>query len=138
MANDDLGANEFVFAGDRTQITYLTETPGPIQAGSSVGGQLRYQGPEGNNVFSGDQITRLDSALGILLTVTLRPNADTGAISITVLVPKAFGVTMGNPVIFGTVAVKTTGRGFIEVPGVGLTYSVLPLVGQANLVIRPE
>lgn len=138
MNNDDLGANQFTFAGDRTQITYLTERPGPILAGSSQGGQLQYQGPEGDDVFSGDQITRLDSALGTLLTVTLRPNADAGAINITVLVPKAYGVTMGSPVTFGTVAIKTTGRGFMEKPGVELTYHVLPLVGQANQVIRAE
>jgi hypothetical protein len=137
MNNDDLGANEFIFSGDRTEITFLTEKPGPIQAGSSQGGQLHYQGPEGDDVFSGDQITRLDSALGTLLTVTLQPNADAGAINITVLVPKAFGVMMDSPVTFGTIAVKTTGRGFISAPGVGLTYDVLPLVGKANLVIRP-
>jgi|SRR6266567_3779877 len=138
MNNDDLGANQFTFAGDRTQITFLTEMPGPILAGSSQGGQLLYQGPEGDDVFSGDQITRLDSALGTLLTVTLRPDADAGAINITVLVPKAYGVMISRPVTFGTVAVKTTGRGFTQTPGVGLTYDVLPLVGQAHQVIRPE
>ncbi len=137
MNSEDLGANEFTFAGDRTQMTYLTEMPGPIPVGSSQRGQLGYQGPEGDDVFSGDQITRLDSALGTLLTVVLRPNADAGDIKITVLVPKAFGVRREDPVTFGTIAIKTTSRGFIDTPGVELTYDVLPLVGQAHQVIRP-
>ena len=137
MSIDDFGANEFTFAGDRTSITYLTQMPGPIPVGTTDEGRLEYQGPEGDLIFSGNQITRLDSALGTLLTVVLRPNVDTGAINITVLVPKAFGVTRENPVTFGTVAIKTTSRGFINTPGVELTYDVLPLVGQAHQVIQP-
>ena len=137
MSTDDFGANEFTFAGDRTSITYLTQMPGPIPVGTTDEGQLEYQGPEGDHVLSGDQITRLDSALGTLLTVVLRPNADVGAINITVLVPEAFGVTRENPVTFGTVAIKTTSRGFVDTPGVELTYDVLPLVGQAHQVIQP-
>ena len=137
MNSNDLGANEFTFAGDRTQISFLTETPGPIRKGSGQAGSLSYQGPEGDFTFSGDQITRLDSALGDLVTVVLRPNADAGDIKITVLVPKAFGVTREAPVTFGTVAIKTTSRGFTDAPGVKLTYDVLPLVGQAHQVIQP-
>ena len=137
MSIDDFGANEFTFAGDRTNITYLTQMPGPIPVGTTDEGRLEYQGPEGDLIFSGNQITRLDSALGTLLTVVLRPNVDAGAINITVLVPKAFGVTRENPVTFGTVAIKTTSRGFIDTPGVELTYDVLPLVGQAHQVIQP-
>jgi hypothetical protein len=137
MSTDDFGANEFTFAGDQTNITYLTQMPGPIPVGTTDEGRLEYQGPEGDLVFSGNQITRLDSALGTLLTVVLRPNADAGAINISVLVPKAFGVTRENPVTFGTVAIKTTSRGFVNTPGVELTYDVLPLVGQAHQVIQP-
>ena len=92
MANDDLGANQFTFAGDRTQISYETQTPIPSQ-----GPLLWYEGPEGDDTFTGNQITRLDSALGNFVTVVLRPNADTGGITITVLVPKACGVTPRSP-----------------------------------------
>jgi hypothetical protein len=118
--------------GDRTQISYETQTPIPNQ-----GGLLQYKGPEGNDTFTGDQITRLDGALGTLVTVILRPNADTGAIKITILLPKAYGVTPGSPVTFGTIAVKTTSRGFIDTPGPELTYDVLPLVGEASQVFLP-
>jgi hypothetical protein len=132
MANHDLGANQFTFTGDRTRISYETHTPIPNQ-----GPLLQYQGPEGDETFTGDQVTCLDSALGTLLTVTLRPDAGVGAINITVLVPEAFGVTPDSPVTFGTIAIKTTGRGFINTPGVELTYDVLPLVGQASQVFLP-
>jgi hypothetical protein len=132
MTNDDLGANQFIFSGDRTQIIYETQTPIPNQ-----GSMLQYRGLEGDDTFSGDQIIRLDSALGTLLTVTLRPNADAGAINITVLVPEAYGVTPNSPVTFGTVAIKATSRGSTNIPGVELTYDVLPLVGQASQVFLP-
>jgi hypothetical protein len=135
-SNTDLGANEFTFSGDRTSITYFPSTPGPIIIGHE-GGELRYEGPEGTFTFFGKQINRLDSPLGTLLTVTLQPNPDVGRIDITVLVPKVFGVTRESPLTFGTVAIKTTSRGFVTGPGVGLTYDVLPLVGQAKDVILP-
>jgi len=132
MTNHELGANQFTFTGDRTRISYETQTPIPNQ-----GPLVQYQGPEGDETFTGDQVICLDSALGTLLTVVLRPNADAGAINITVLVPEAFGVTRDSPVAFGTIAIKTTSRGFINTPGVELTYDVLPLVGQASQVFLP-
>ncbi len=133
---EDLGANEFTFSGDRTSITFFPSTPGPIVVGHE-GGELRYAGPEGTFTFFGQQITRLDSPLGTLITVILKPNNDTGGIDITVLVPRAFGVTADSPVTFTTVAIKTTSRGFVASPGVELTYDVLPLLGQAKDVILP-
>jgi hypothetical protein len=132
MPNGDLGANEFTFAGDRTHITYDTQTPVPGQ-----GPLFQYQGPEGDYTFTGTQVIEQDSSLGTLLTVGLTQDAGAGAINITVLVPKAYGVTPDSPVAFSTIAVKTTGRGFIETPGVALTYDLLPLLGTASQVFRP-
>ena len=135
-AGEDLGANEFTFSGDRTSITFFPTTPGPLIIGHE-GGELRYQGPEGTFTFYGKQITRVDSPLGTLLTVTLQPDFDAGAINITVLTPRAFGVTRQAPVAFATVAIKTTSRGFVTGPGVELTYTVVPLLGHANDAILP-
>ena len=131
-----LGANEFTFTGDRTSITYYPSTPGPVIVGHE-GGELRYAGPEGDDTFFGPQIDRQDGALGTLLTVTLRPDADAGAIRLTLIVPAVYGVTRQAPVTFGTLAIKTTSRGFIGGPGVELTYDVLPLVGEAKEVELP-
>lgn len=134
--SEDLGANEFTFNGDRTSITFFPSTPGPIVVGHE-GGELRYQGPEGTFTFYGQQINRVNSSLGTLLTATLRPDFDAGAINITILAPRAFGVTRQSPVTFATVAIKTTSRGFVTGPGVELTYSMLPLIGEAKDVILP-
>lgn len=132
MANGNLGANHFTFVGDQTQITYDTQTPIPNQ-----GGLLQYQGPEGQLSFTGDQIVCLASDIGTIVTVPLSLVSDTGSRKISVLVPTAYGVTPGNPVTFPTIAVKTTGRGSVQSPGVGLTYDVLPLAGQASQVFFP-
>jgi hypothetical protein len=136
LTREDLGANEFTFNGDRTSIIYFPSTPGVVVAGHE-GGELRYEGPEGTLTVFGKQINRLNSPLGTLLTVVLRPNADAGGINVTILVPKVFGVTRGSPVTFVTVAIKTTSRGFVAGPGVELTYDVLPLVGEAKDAILP-
>jgi hypothetical protein len=132
----DLGANEFTFTGDRTSITFFPVTPGPIVVGHE-GGELRYEGPEGSFTFFGKQITRQDSTLGTLLTVGFAHNPDVGGVAVTVLLPRIFGVTRTEPVTFGTLAIKTTGRGFINSPGPALTYTIVPLVGVAKDVILP-
>ncbi len=136
MVNQDLGANEFTFTGDRTTVTFLPTAPGPFHVGDE-NGELIYHGIEGDHTFRGKQITRLHSDLGTMLTVVLQPNADAGGRNFTLLVPRAFGVTRQQPVTFGTLGIKTTTRGFIATPGVELTYDVLPLVGQAKDVILP-
>ena len=136
MVDQDLGANEFTFTGDRTTVTFFPVAPGPLRVGQE-GGELIYHGIEGDHTFRGKEITRLDSDLGTLLTVVLQANGDAGGRNFTLLVPKAFGVTRQQPVTFGTLGIKTTTRGFIATPGVGLTYDLLPLVGQAKDVILP-
>lgn len=136
MVDQDLGANEFTFTGDRTTVTFFPVAPGPLHVGDD-GGELIYHGVEGDLTFRGKEITRLDSDLGTLLTVVLQPNHDAGARNFTLLVPRAFGVTRQQPVTFGTLGVKTSTRGFIATPGVALTYDVLPLVGEAKDVILP-
>jgi hypothetical protein len=131
-----LGANRFTFTGDRTSITFFPVAPGPLHVGQE-GGRLVYQGPEGDFTFNGKEITRVDSALGTLLTVVLHVNTDAGGLTITVVVPPAIGVTRNHPVTFATFAVKTSSRGFILTPGVQFTYTLLPLAGVAEEVILP-
>ena len=136
MVDQDLGANEFTFTGDRTTVTFFPVAPGPLHVGDE-NGELIYQGIEGDHTFRGKEITRLDSDLGTSVTVVLQANHDAGGRNFTLLVPRAFGVTRQQPVTFGTLGIKTTTRGFIATPGVALTYDILPLVGQAKDVILP-
>ena len=131
-----LGANKFTFEGDRTQITYFPTAPGPIVVGQE-GGRLEYHGIEGDLTFTGPQIELRDSPLGTLVTVPFISNPDLGVRTLTLLVPQAFGVTREKPLTFETLAIKATGRGFIATPGVGRTYTILPLLGTAADVILP-
>src|SRR5437879_2529808 len=112
MGNEAFGANEFVFTGDRTTVTFFPVTPGPIQPGHE-GGELHYQGPLGDHTFHGDKITKADTLLGTLLTVVLQPNLDAGGIDFTVFVPTAIGVTRDQPVTFATIGIQSSTRGFI-------------------------
>ena len=117
MMSRDLGANEFIFVGDRTQISYLTQSPGPIHPGGEDHGRLEYQGIEGDRTFSGKDIQLEESPLGTLLTVVLKLRGDTGGLAMTVLVPQVIDATRDNPVTFETIGIKASSRGTSEDQG---------------------
>jgi hypothetical protein len=137
MSNPDLGANEFTFVGDRTQINYLTKSLGPLHVGEVDHGRLEYQGIEGDHTFSGKDIQLQESPLGTLLTVVLRRRGDTGGLTITVLIPHVFDVTRDNPVTFETLGIKASSRGNFGGPGVELGYTILSLLATAKIVPTP-
>jgi hypothetical protein len=124
--SDKFGFNVVNLSGDRTHITYFTDTPGPIQVGQ-----------EGERTFFGPDIRLEDSPLGTIVTVTLQPNADAGGVDLNVLLPTVFGVTRKKPLTFQTLAIMTTSRGFVAGPGVQLTYGIVPLLAKAELAILP-
>ncbi|MEA2617552.1 MAG: hypothetical protein QOE72_3335 [Chloroflexota bacterium] len=136
MVDADLGANEFTFSGDRTQITYLTQTPGPLHPGQE-GGRLTYQGIEGEHTFTGKEIDLERTPLGALLTVTLSIIGDSGGLTVTVLIPQILDITRENPVTFTTIAIKATSRGNFISPGAALTYTIIPLMATASIVMIP-
>jgi hypothetical protein len=137
MAVANLGANEFTFIGHGTRITYFPRAPGPIQPGQE-GGRLEYRGVEGHRIFNGNEIRQMDSPLGILLTVVLRPQGDGGGLTATVPLSRIDGVEQDNPVELETVLVKTASLGnLIPTSGPELTYTVIHLRGTAKDVILP-
>ncbi len=139
MTTPNLGANEFTFTGDRTDITYFPTAPGPIAAGQE-GGRLEYHGIEGNFTFSGNKIELQESPFGTLVTVAFESNPDIGIRTFTILLPQVSGVTRENMVTFEALAIKTTGQGFTLPPfrpGAKQTYTILPLLGTAKEVILP-
>jgi hypothetical protein len=137
VTKPELGGNKFMFAGGGVSVTYFPVRPGPMVAGEE-GGEFTYEGPEGTMTFHGKDIDRADGSLGTLLTVVLQPNVGGGGRNITVVLPTAFGVGQDTPVRFATAAIRTTGRGNINTPGVAFAYEVLPLTGEAHQVIMPE
>ena len=138
MSDANLGANEFTFEGYGTRITYFPVAPGPLQAGQEAGGgRLDYHDNETNRTFNGQEVLREETALGTLVTVTLKPNADAGALTATLLVPSIVGVTGDSSVDFETLLIKATSRGFTTRPGPALTYDVVDLKGTAKEVMLP-
>ncbi len=131
--------NEFTFTnGKGTFITYVT---------TSINGQpqLDYKTQHGheNHHFSGQEIDKLETAIGTLVTVVIeRPlNRDIGGnlVKLTVLIPIInLPVTEGEEKV-KTEAILTTEKvaGNIRIPLIGQiqTYEVLSLTGTARFVV---
>jgi hypothetical protein len=133
----DLGANEFTFSGDQTKITYYPTAPGPVVVGKE-GGLLEYEGIEGSLTFRGnDEVRTVDTDAGALVSVTLKPDRDRGSVLLTLVLPHVTGVRQDSPVALEALALKTTSRGFNNHPGADLTYTILPLLGEAMEVVLP-
>ena len=67
------------------------------------------------------------------MTVILEPNPDIGVRTCTLLLPPVLGVSRDKPVMFETIAIKATRRGFSAQPGIEQTYTVLPLLGPLKM-----
>lgn len=99
---------------------------------------LSYKDTELDLNFRGDDITRVQTAMGELVTVTLEAVPDAFTRSFTLVVP-AVRVGSGEPAEFDTVAIETTDRSGAFVPpsrlgGVLQTYRVYELHGTAQFV----
>lgn len=123
--------NLFDLQAYETRITYST---------SSITGvpQLSYQDQRLSLTFSGEDLRRLETEIGSLVTVTLEQIPDLQTVTLTLLVP-TINLREGStesPV--QTVAIVTTQRTSIGGPqlleGQVQTYRTLPLEGTAQLV----
>ena len=133
-------ANKFTLhdAEDTTQVTYYPTAPGPLISGKTERGPLmEYAGEEGNFSFSGTQIGVANCPLGTLISVTLRPNADAGALLFTLVLPSVSEAPGSKMQSFKTIGIKTHTRGFIVAAGADRTYDVLQLCGAAETVLLP-
>jgi hypothetical protein len=125
--------------GDANQF----DIAGPIvisYSRSSITGVplLSYSDGEVTLNFSGDEITRVDVAIGELVTVTLADVVDAFVRTFTLLVPKV-RLASGEEVEFDAVGIVTVDRSlaFVGAPGpqgVLQTYRVHDLHGVAQLV----
>ena len=132
--------NKFTLHGEQhTQITYFPMGSGPIISGKTEAGpKMEYTGEEGNFTFSGNQLESVDSPLGSLISVTLRPNVDAGALIFTLVLPKVSEAQGSKTESFKTFGVKTKTRGFVASAGADRTYTVLHLQGVAEIVELPN
>ena len=120
--------NFFELKGKDTEITYST---------SSLSGEplftFRSQGQEFS--FRGDEIRRLTTEIGSLVTVTLEVVPDLRRVTLTLLVPVINLKGVGDQASFRTKAIQTTHRDSIGGPtlikGAIQSYRVLALQGVA-------
>jgi hypothetical protein len=123
-------ANLFTIAGP-IAISYATSSFAGVPT-------LSYQDAELELSFSGDDITRTDSPVGELVTVTLENVADAFIRTFSILIPK-IRLSFGDQVSFDTLGVETVDRTFaFTLPpgpsGVLQTYRSHQLHGDAQVV----
>jgi hypothetical protein len=120
----------------------LFDITGPIVVNysrTSIAGVplLSYKDGERTLIFSGDEITRVDVAVGELVTVTLDDVVDAFVRTFTILVPKV-RLARSEEVEFDAVGIETVDRSLAFVgggaKGVLQTYRVHDLHGVAQLV----
>ena len=138
MTQQNPSASRYTFMNnDETiKIVYYPTAPGPLVQGQVVGPRVDYQGPEGNCTFNSSQVETLQSPLGQLITVTVKPSIDAGITTLTVLVPPINLAEQENQ-MFATFGIETRSYGMLIKAGARLTYNVYELDGLAENVMLP-
>src|SRR5215472_15397045 len=105
---------------------------------SSFGGkpQLTIKKGRQSHNFSGDQITKLDTGIGDLITVTLANVLDQGSTLFSLLLPAIQLPAAPSKQTFRTIGITTTHKTSIAGPvkGVQETYKTVDLRGTARQV----
>lgn len=119
-------------SASNTEIVFLPQAP------NFATPQLDYQGTEGKFSFRGDDIRQQRTALGLLITVTLEPDADAGQLNLNLMLP-SINFAGEKAQEFDTIAIKTRSQGHVIDPaGAELFYRVVMLKGVAQAVIPFE
>jgi hypothetical protein len=119
-------------SASNTEIIFLPQAP------NFTAPQLDYQGLEGKFSFRGDDIRQQRTALGLLITVTLEPDADAGQLNLNLMLP-SINFAGEKAQEFETIAIKTRSQGHVIDPaGAELFYRALMLKGVAQAVIPLE
>jgi hypothetical protein len=123
MAQQSDLATMFLLSGENLKISYY------INEDNSS--ELDYQDSQGSLTFQSNQLHIQKSAIGTLITASLKSNADTEATTFTLVLPdvKLGGQTKQPLETFGVIA-----QDYSPVPRVGaqLTYRVIPLQGTGQ------
>jgi len=116
-------ATMFLLSGEEVKISYYVN-----EDNSS---ELDYQDGQGSLTFQSDHLHIQKSAIGTLITATLKTTADAGATTLTLVLPD---VTLGGqtkqPVeTFAVIAQDYSGKARV---GAMLTYRIVPLHGTGE------
>lgn len=134
----NLGANRFHFEGPEVDIVYETAHGGPLQQGKyTSGGQLSYDGPEGQFHASGVELTEENSVLGgaVVSFALGRAGVDLLPAAMLLLVPSVH-LAHGNADLH-SVAIKSAARPAVGGAPQQETYSVIALSGTASVEELP-
>jgi hypothetical protein len=139
-AQQTRSANRFTLndATSTIKITFYPQAPGPLTANEPHGGPLLVlQDGKETRDFKGDAISiNRATTLGELITVTLRPDADAGAIYLTLILPTVNLLQGSKKEHFKTIAIRTTTQPHvIALHGPDRTYQTIDLNGLAESVI---
>ncbi|SCX81285.1 hypothetical protein [Nitrosospira sp. Nsp13] len=115
------------------RVIFFPRALGPLGISESKSdAQLEYNGSEGQFVFRGDDISQEQTILGLLISVTLQPNADAGGLDFALILPPVQLGGHGRQE-FETMGIKIHSRGRVIRPaGAELTYEVIKLSGIAE------
>lgn len=106
---------------------------------TSITGQplLNYKDRHHEVSARGDEIRQEDTELGKLVTITLEPDADAGALLFTVLIPRVVLAAPRAEQPIESVGVFTRSRLPPRLPGGAQlqTYDVVQLSGDASLIV---
>lgn len=123
MAQQSDLATMFLLSGENLKISYY------INEDNSS--ELDYQDSQGSLTFQSNQLHIQKSAIGTLITASLKSTADAEATTFTLVLPdvKLGGQTKQPLETFGVIA-----QDYSPVPRVGaqLTYRVIPLQGTGQ------
>jgi hypothetical protein len=128
-----------VTAPNQLAAANLFNITGPIvinYSATSIAGvpTFSYKDAERDLQFSGNEVARMDTPVGELVTVTLETVVDAFVRTFTLLVPR-IRLSMGDQVDFETLGILTTNlTGLVPQPGLLQTYSLHQLSGVAQAV----
>jgi hypothetical protein len=146
VTRPDRQPNRFIL-GDcdgATRIEYYPHALDPVADGEEEAGggeeeveemgdaRFEYKGLEGHFVFRGEEIRQEQNVLGLLVSVTLQPNADAGGLDFALALPPVHLRGEARQA-FQTIGLKIRSRGRVINPsGAELTYEVIHLEGVAE------
>src|SRR5438445_764847 len=123
MAQQSDLATMFLLAGEDLKISYYIN--------EDHSSELDYQDAQGSLTFQSNQLHIQQSAIGTLITATLKNNADAGVTTCTLVLPNVkLGGQTKQPV--ETFAVIAQDYSALSRVGAQLTYRVIPLQGTGQ------
>jgi hypothetical protein len=123
MAQQSDLATMFLLAGEDLKISYYIN--------EDHSSELDYQDAQGSLTFQSNQLHIQKSAIGTLITATLKSSADVGATTFTLVLPNVkLGGQTKQPL--ETFAVIAQDFSTLSKVGAQLTYRVVPLQGTGQ------